>query len=187
VARVTTGTGRRRAVGRARIHESRSAIGRTRETQCGSSAVEFALLVPLLFALLFGIIDYGLWFNDSLNVRQGVREAARRGVVQDFSDPDCTGTQPQRLACAAKDEIGAVTGSTYIRVSASDGWARGRSLTVCGMVKAGAVTGLAPLPADGMVKSKTSMSIEVTSPVPTSDPFVYQDTVPEGVDWSWCE
>ncbi|MGH3318125.1 MAG: TadE/TadG family type IV pilus assembly protein [Nocardioidaceae bacterium] len=162
-------------------------ISRTRDGECGAAAVEFALLVPLLFALLFGIIDYGLWFNDSLNVRQGVREAARRGVVQNFAYPECAGTQPQRLACAAKDEIGAVTGPTYVRVSASEGWGRGRSLTVCGMVKAGAVTGLAPLPADGLVKSKTSMSIEVTSPGPTSDPFVYQDTVPEGVDWSWCE
>ena len=37
-------------------------------------------------ALVFGIIDYGLWFSDSLSTRQGVREAARQGVVANFGE-----------------------------------------------------------------------------------------------------
>jgi len=35
-------------------------------------------VAPLLFIMLFGIIDYGIWFADSIGMRQGVREAARR-------------------------------------------------------------------------------------------------------------
>ncbi|MEP6648334.1 MAG: LLM class flavin-dependent oxidoreductase [Lapillicoccus sp.] len=41
--------------------------------------VEFALVIPLLMALVLGIIDYGLCFNDSISVRQGVREAGPEG------------------------------------------------------------------------------------------------------------
>ncbi|MFI5073895.1 MAG: TadE family protein [Actinomycetales bacterium] len=37
----------------------------------GAAIVEFAIVIPLLLALLFGVVDYGLWFNDSLSVRQG--------------------------------------------------------------------------------------------------------------------
>ena len=47
----------------------------------GATAVEFALVAPILLLLVFGIIEYGLWFSDSLATRQGVREAARQGVV----------------------------------------------------------------------------------------------------------
>src|SRR3954447_20890125 len=43
----------------------------------GASAVEFALVSPLLFTLLFATIDYGLYFADVLTVQQGVTDAAR--------------------------------------------------------------------------------------------------------------
>ena len=38
--------------------------------------VEFALVMPLLMALVLGIIDYGLWFNDSA-ARQHAAERSR--------------------------------------------------------------------------------------------------------------
>ncbi len=40
------------------------------------------MVMPLLFALLLGVIAYGLWFNDSISVRQGVGEAARKAAGQ---------------------------------------------------------------------------------------------------------
>ena len=42
----------------------------------GASAVEFALILPILAILLFGVIDYGWWFGETLGLRSGVREAA---------------------------------------------------------------------------------------------------------------
>ena len=59
---------------------------RTRSAR-GAAAVELALVSTILFTLLFAIVDYGLWFNDSLNTRQGVREGARRAVVENFTVP----------------------------------------------------------------------------------------------------
>src|SRR3954454_3164613 len=52
-----------------------------RRADRGASAVEFALLSPLLFALLFGAIDYGLYFADAMTVQQGVSDAARDATL----------------------------------------------------------------------------------------------------------
>jgi Flp pilus assembly protein TadG len=167
-----------------RARRTRATAVRRRDDR-GATAVEFALLVPLLILLLFGIVDYGLWFNDSLNVRQGVREAARQGVVQNINDATCTtGGKMQQLACITKSQIGAVTGDTYVKVSAPNGWERGKPLVVCGMVDADAVTGLVPLPSSGLVTSRTQMSIEVEFPV--LSPTSHTDAAPAGADWTWC-
>ena len=50
----------------------------------GASAVEFALILPLLVVLLFGVIDYGWFFGESLGLRSSVREAARMGAVNEI-------------------------------------------------------------------------------------------------------
>ena len=50
----------------------------------GASAVEFALVLPLLLVLVFGIIDYGWWFGETLGLRSGVREAARLSAVNEI-------------------------------------------------------------------------------------------------------
>ncbi len=49
----------------------------------GASAVEFALVLPILLMLLFGVVDYGWWFGETLGLRSGVREAARLGAVNE--------------------------------------------------------------------------------------------------------
>jgi hypothetical protein len=47
----------------------------------GVAAVEFALLLPLLVALLFGFIQFGVAFNDRIQATNAAREAARLAVV----------------------------------------------------------------------------------------------------------
>jgi hypothetical protein len=51
------------------------------------------------------------------------------------------------------------------------------------MVRSTAV-GLVPLPADGLIKSRTEMSIEVTDTAP--DSLTYADAPPPGTSWGWC-
>lgn len=53
----------------------------------GASAVEFALVVPLLLVLLFGIINFGVLFSQQLTMNNSVREGARRAVVGDPNAP----------------------------------------------------------------------------------------------------
>ena len=52
-----------------------------RRDQDGAAAVEFALLLPLLVLLLFGMIEFGLAFNTRIQATNAAREAARRAVV----------------------------------------------------------------------------------------------------------
>jgi Flp pilus assembly protein TadG len=47
----------------------------------GASAVEFAILAPLLFMLLFGIIGFGLAFLQVQSIRTAVREGGRSAAT----------------------------------------------------------------------------------------------------------
>lgn len=55
----------------------RSRMGRRR----GTASVEFALVLPLLLGLLFGIIEFGFLFKDQLSIQQCAREGARVAAV----------------------------------------------------------------------------------------------------------
>lgn len=163
-----------------------SRYGGRRRTQDGASAVEFALVSFVLFPVLFGIIEYGLWFNDSLNVRQGVREGARVGVVQRFDGPGCSvGGELEKLACRTENFIGAATGRAYVRVSAPV-WEKGEPLLVCAVVRS-KVMGLVPLPDDRLIRSMTVMSIEAEEPTPSQVTYTTPGA-PDDTDWeAWCK
>jgi Flp pilus assembly pilin Flp len=47
----------------------------------GAAAVEFALLLPLIVLLLFGIIEFGLAFNTRIQATNAAREGARMAIV----------------------------------------------------------------------------------------------------------
>jgi Flp pilus assembly protein TadG len=53
-------------------------------------ALEFALVVPLLLAFLFGAIQFGFVFAQKASLANGAREAARLGVVTLVSSPQCS-------------------------------------------------------------------------------------------------
>ena len=59
--------------------------------QAGSNIVEFALILPLLLVLVFGIIDFGLALFDKAVITNASREGARAGMV--FSVPRLTDDQ----------------------------------------------------------------------------------------------
>ena len=66
-------------IGHVERRRTRSAAG-TRG-QRGAALVEFAILVPLLFGILFGIVDFGYSFSRTLDIRHGSREGARLVAV----------------------------------------------------------------------------------------------------------
>jgi Flp pilus assembly protein TadG len=47
----------------------------------GAAAVEFALVVGLLFVILFGIMEFGLAFFELQNLRSSAREGARAAAI----------------------------------------------------------------------------------------------------------
>ncbi|WP_323097570.1 TadE/TadG family type IV pilus assembly protein [Intrasporangium sp. YIM S08009] len=60
----------------------------TRQPEQGATAVEFAMLAPVLFLLLFGIIVFGFLFAQNLALSNAARQAARYAVV-DNSNRTC--------------------------------------------------------------------------------------------------
>lgn len=157
----------------------------------GATAVEFALVAPILLLLVFGIIEYGLWFSDSLATRQGVREAARQGVVANFGESSSCGligasgdANAQALMCTAQERIGGITGDPAVMVAVPEGWARGNPLVVCSQLKVGVGTGIIPLPNDRIIRSQVEMAIENAAPGTTMSTGF--ETPPAGADWSWC-
>ena len=51
------------------------------KSQKGATAVEFAIILPLLLLMIFGIIEFGLFLFNRHVITNAVREAARAGIV----------------------------------------------------------------------------------------------------------
>ncbi len=83
-----------------RVRMARARLGRIRQ-QRGAAAVEFAIVAPLLFMLIFGIFEFGrVWSQKNVYVG-AAREGAR------FAAVNCNGSTP--VSCASGgDPWGAV-------------------------------------------------------------------------------
>jgi Flp pilus assembly protein TadG len=57
-------------------------IRRSREDQ-GAAAVEFALVLPVLVLILFGIVDLGRMLNARITLSQAAHEGARAAAIAD--------------------------------------------------------------------------------------------------------
>jgi Flp pilus assembly protein TadG len=70
------------------------------ESERGAVAVEFALLLPILVALLLGIMEFGLAYNAQITVTGAAREGARTMAVE--NDP-AAARRAARAAARALD------------------------------------------------------------------------------------
>ncbi len=61
---------------------------RSLKRENGASAVEFAITLPLLVVLMFGIIEFSLALYDKAMITNASREGARAGIV--YRDPAVT-------------------------------------------------------------------------------------------------
>src|SRR5215469_5880952 len=62
----------------------------------GAAAVEFALLLPLLLLIVFGIVDFGRAINAQITITQAAREGARALAL-----PGGSGSYQTRAQAAA--------------------------------------------------------------------------------------
>ena len=82
---------------------STTKYGDRRPGERGAAAVEFALVVPLLLMLVFGIVDFGYMVNRVSLVNNAARDAAREGSL--------AGTQAS-IAATATAALDGVPGTT---------------------------------------------------------------------------
>lgn len=57
----------------------------------GAAAAEMALIVPLAVVMLFGFFEVGNYFYSEHQVVKGVRDGARYGARQSFTEINCSG------------------------------------------------------------------------------------------------
>lgn len=71
-----------RHVARSLQKQSARARAQTSRSQHGASAVEFALIAPVLITLVLGIIDFGLYINAASVVGNAAREGVRAASLR---------------------------------------------------------------------------------------------------------
>jgi Flp pilus assembly protein TadG len=86
---------------------------RRRRGERGAALVEFAILAPLLFLLLFGIMEAAWAFSDLLDVRHAAREGARVAAVNS--------AEPGEVACERMKVGLQATGSVTVTTPAQLG------------------------------------------------------------------
>jgi len=94
--------------------------------------VEFAIVAPILLLLVFGIIQFGITFNNYLTLTDAVRAGARQAAVsRTLADP--VGAATSRVISASSDLNAsnvAVTVTPYDPSSGTDSWVQGGDVTV---------------------------------------------------------
>ena len=97
-----------------------------RRNENGQALVEFALVAPILFLLLFGIIQFGIAFMHSVTLTDAIRTGARKAAVsRSAADP----TQATKNAVlGAASDLDAGTLAQRIKVTSS--WQPGANVTV---------------------------------------------------------
>jgi Flp pilus assembly protein TadG len=69
--------------------------------QSGASAIEFALILPVLLLFLFGIIEFSVLFYNKAMITNASREGARAGIRYIWEGPDQGGHPSEATIIAA--------------------------------------------------------------------------------------
>jgi Flp pilus assembly protein TadG len=88
----------------------------------GAAVVEFALLLPLLLLVVFGIIDFGRALNAQITLTQAAREGARLDALCNATvNPNCQTTVTNGTVAAATGLGSAVTVTLVYQCHTGDG------------------------------------------------------------------
>jgi len=170
----------------------------------GAAAVEFALVSVPLFTILFGAIDYGLYFADAQTVQSSTADAARgatlsvsssalnwTGATGCVSDP--TPNDLAKVVCnlnATAKPMGG--GEVFVKAEIVQGtggpdtWEQGNALRVCAVTKYNTVLPFVPMPGGGLITTRVEMPIQDTGLAPQTLTSEEMDVSGIGTDWAWC-
>lgn len=139
-------------------------------TERGAAAVEFALVLPLLISLIFGIIDFGAAWAQKTDVHHGAREVARIAAVNYNPLIETGSAQTATIVAAACSRMGEDTEATVtLTLSASGTAFVGDVVTVQVSQPYKSITGLIPVAAT--LSSQVEFRLErPASWSPTSSP-----------------
>lgn len=93
----------------------------------GQALTEFALVLPILALLLFGVIQFGITFNNYLTLTDAVRAGARKGAVARHMTTNREAAVEQAVMDASTD---LKLSDLDVTVAVSPGWEQGADVTV---------------------------------------------------------
>jgi hypothetical protein len=95
------------------------------KNETGQTMVEFALVIPILCVVLFGILQFGALYNDYVTLTDASRVGARKAAVSRHADsPEADAEAAARASAAGLDPD-----KLEVFVDAS-AWEHGESVTV---------------------------------------------------------
>jgi Flp pilus assembly protein TadG len=83
----------------------------------GQAITEFALILPVLMALLLGIIQFGILFNNYVTITDAARAGARKAAVSRFASDNGAGAKLAAQNAAANLDL-----TDRVTVSSASNW-----------------------------------------------------------------
>jgi Flp pilus assembly protein TadG len=119
----------------------------------GQTMTEFALVLPILALLLFGIIQFGITFNNYVTLTDATRAGARKAAVgRQVADP--VGTAVAAVRSSAKD-----LKQVDLSVSVTSSWQPGQDVTVAATYPY-SISLLGMVVKSGRLRSETTERVE---------------------------
>jgi Flp pilus assembly protein TadG len=97
---------------------------RIKRSEEGQAMVEFALVAPLLFLILFGIIQFGIAFMNSVALTDAVRAGARKAAVSRSAADPTLATKTAVLGAATDLD------QSKVSINVTSDWVSGDTVTV---------------------------------------------------------
>ena len=121
----------------------------------GQAMVEFVMVVPLLLLLLLGIFQFGVLFNNYVEITNASRDAVRKGAV---SRTSATGVDDV-IAAARASASTLKKSDIQVVVSPLPPWTVGQDLTVT-VKYPGRISILGVAVWSGMLSAETTVRVE---------------------------
>jgi TadE-like protein len=123
------------------------------KSERGQTMTEFALVLPLLVLLLFGVVQFGIAFNNYLMLTDAVRAGARKGTVaRHMADP--VGAVETQVRAAGTD-----LDPDDLDIDVTSTWQQGSDVTVSATYPY-SISLLGLVVKSGELTSTTTMSVE---------------------------
>ncbi|MEN3312312.1 MAG: hypothetical protein V7645_1641 [Actinomycetota bacterium] len=103
-------------------------LKKTIENERGQTMVEFAFVLPVMLVLLFGIIQFGIIFNNYVTLTDAARAASRKGAVSRNLTP--AGAKASCEATGHQAGVNLKNWGTDFVLTCSSSWDIGSDVTV---------------------------------------------------------
>jgi Flp pilus assembly protein TadG len=123
----------------------------------GQTMAEFTLVLPVLAILLFGVIQFGIVFNNYLAVTDAVRAGARQAAVARYLPADQREAKVEAKVRASAEHLD--QDILTVTVDPSDDWEPGSDVTVTATYEY-SINLLGKVVKDGLLTSKTTERVE---------------------------